>query len=65
MGAAKLDIPSITITSPEQEKSDYSPSDDETSAAYAPNGFIAFKKSHLLWGHVGILVMSLSSQLRE
>ena len=43
MGAAKLDIPSITITSPEQEKSDYSPSDDETSPAYAPNGFVAFK----------------------
>ena len=43
MGAAKLDIPSITITSPEQEKSDYSPSDDETSPAYAPNGLIAFR----------------------
>lgn len=40
---AKLNIPSITITSPEEEKSDYLPSDDVTSPAYAPNGFVALK----------------------
>ena len=39
----KLNIPTITITSPEEEKTDYSSTDDVTSPAYAPNGFIAFK----------------------
>ena len=43
MGAAKQDIPSSTITSPEPEKSDHSPSDNERSPEYAPNAFVAFR----------------------